>query len=297
MTVARDSGRKREYDRQRMHRLYAEGRTWWQQRDRSFYDSARGLANHSLRMIGNAKARYGVDVADEDSWQAARLNGGRQGLCFHRACVVRKRLDELNGLARVNMSAKVFELRFVLMPEDVAPSSCRRRQRAAGWSTGWNVRRGRWSHSLWPGEYDGLGVPELQAHPGRAWCADKDAFGRACPPGYVGSMSGNVIPLRNRRTSCTTGTTWRDHYPEGRDIFYEGNDPVAFAEQVKVEFGFDPREAQPVHAIWQPHEPYDGWNDQCGWRFHCRPSILTPSTAATASRWGHEGLVSPREWL
>jgi len=37
-----------------------------------------------------------------------------------------------------------------------------------------------------------------------------------------------------------TTTTWRELCPEGRDIFYEGDDPAGFAQQIKAEFGFDP---------------------------------------------------------
>jgi hypothetical protein len=39
----RDIERKRAYDRERMARLHAEGRTWWQQRGRNDYDMLRGM--------------------------------------------------------------------------------------------------------------------------------------------------------------------------------------------------------------------------------------------------------------
>jgi hypothetical protein len=29
-------------------------------------------------------------------------------------------------------------------------------------------------------------------------------------------------------------------FPEGRDLYYEGDDPDGFARQIKAEFGFDP---------------------------------------------------------
>lgn len=34
--------------------------------------------------------------------------------------------------------------------------------------------------------------------------------------------------------------TWASLYPEGRDIFYEGDHPAGFASQIEAEFGFSP---------------------------------------------------------
>jgi hypothetical protein len=33
---------------------------------------------------------------------------------------------------------------------------------------------------------------------------------------------------------------WRELFPKGRRIYYEGDDPQGFAEQIRTEFGFDP---------------------------------------------------------
>ncbi len=38
----------------------------------------------------------------------------------------------------------------------------------------------------------------------------------------------------------TTDTTWRELYPEGRALVYEGNSPEEFRAEIKAEFGFDP---------------------------------------------------------
>lgn len=54
--------------------------------------------------------------------------------------------------------------------------------------------------------------------------------------------------------------TWGELFPDGRDIFYEGNDPEGFVRQIKAEFGFDPSEdprwglehyedGEPVHRV------------------------------------------------
>jgi hypothetical protein len=40
--------------------------------------------------------------------------------------------------------------------------------------------------------------------------------------------------------NSTTETTWRELFPKGRPIFYEGDEPQQFAEEIRTEFGFDP---------------------------------------------------------
>ena len=37
-----------------------------------------------------------------------------------------------------------------------------------------------------------------------------------------------------------TETTWRELCPNGRVLYYEGDDPDGFRAQIKAEFGFDP---------------------------------------------------------
>jgi hypothetical protein len=54
-------------------------------------------------------------------------------------------------------------------------------------------------------------------------------------------------------------TTWHDLFPEGRDIFYEGDDPAGFAAEIRAEFGFDPAA--------DPNWPGDH-------RFRCPPEHL-----------------------
>jgi len=49
---------------------------------------------------------------------------------------------------------------------------------------------------------------------------------------------------------------WSEMMPEGREVFYEGKDPVKFAKEMKKKFGFDPRED-------------DGFNSNHGWNFFC----------------------------
>jgi hypothetical protein len=41
-------------------------------------------------------------------------------------------------------------------------------------------------------------------------------------------------------TTTPTDCTWRELFPEGRDLFYDGDDPDGFAAEIKARFGFDP---------------------------------------------------------
>jgi hypothetical protein len=76
--------------------------------------------------------------------------------------------------------------------------------------------------------------------------------------------------------STTNKTTWRELHPEGRSIFYEGDDPQGFCREIQAEFGFDPS----ADALWEEHASaagYDtsrgfGWETcQCFW---CPPEHL-----------------------
>jgi hypothetical protein len=86
------------------------------------------------------------------------------------------------------------------------------------------------------------------------------------------------------------GTTLRELFPDGRTIFYEGDDPQAFRRQVQAEFGFDPAGAPGVYANnlsgGLPGEDYadlqampaeiksSTWDAEHGWQFHCPPEHL-----------------------
>ena len=52
--------------------------------------------------------------------------------------------------------------------------------------------------------------------------------------------------------TTTTTTTWRELFPEGRHVFYEGDDPEGFCAEINAGFGFDPSN-QACHP------------DGCGW--------------------------------
>src|ERR1022692_2151285 len=64
-------------------------------------------------------------------------------------------------------------------------------------------------------------------------------------------------------------STWSSLFPEGRDIFYEGDDPAGFVWQIRTEFGFSP-------AI-DPHWAAQIEDDTCSFvshRFYCPPEHL-----------------------
>jgi hypothetical protein len=63
--------------------------------------------------------------------------------------------------------------------------------------------------------------------------------------------------------------TWSELFPNGRDIFYEGNDPEGFVTEIKAKFGFDPSKSKP-QGVWASF----GWNKADGYCFFCPPEHL-----------------------
>ena len=59
-------------------------------------------------------------------------------------------------------------------------------------------------------------------------------------------------------------TPWRELFPDGRNIFYEGGDPAGFAREIKVEFGFDPADDPRWHDDRQFHCPAEHLDAICG---------------------------------
>lgn len=56
--------------------------------------------------------------------------------------------------------------------------------------------------------------------------------------------------------------TWSELFPEGRHIFYEGDDPKAFAKEMQEKFGFD------------PSKDNDDWTEERGYCFLCSADCL-----------------------
>ncbi len=55
---------------------------------------------------------------------------------------------------------------------------------------------------------------------------------------------------------------WSELFPNGRHIYYEGDDPPGFAREIKSKFGFD------------PSADNDHWNEESGYCFYCPPEHL-----------------------
>lgn len=70
----------------------------------------------------------------------------------------------------------------------------------------------------------------------------------------------------------TTDTTWRELCPEGRTIFYEGDEPEKFVQEIVAEFGFDPS----ADDLWGIHDagPGHGAFAFVSYGFHCPPQHL-----------------------
>ena len=81
-------------------------------------------------------------------------------------------------------------------------------------------------------------------------------------------------PIRDEAIDAAQ-ITWRELSPNGRCIFYEGDDPDTFVEQVKAEFGFDPTTLLCSWGCWthRGQPPIEMWSH--GRRgFHCPPEHL-----------------------
>lgn len=79
--------------------------------------------------------------------------------------------------------------------------------------------------------------------------------------------------------------TWKELFPQGRLIFYEGDDPEGFVSEIKARFGFDPSLNNPSWGEW-----IDSWTETdptyvetgdktthpgfVGYAFHCPADLL-----------------------
>jgi len=64
-------------------------------------------------------------------------------------------------------------------------------------------------------------------------------------------------------------TTWSSLFPQGRHIFYEGDDSIGFASQIEAEFGFSPA----LDPRWGERIDGDG-PGFISYSFHCPPEHL-----------------------
>ena len=57
-------------------------------------------------------------------------------------------------------------------------------------------------------------------------------------------------------------SVWETLFPNGRDIYYEGEHSETFAAEMVAKFGFDPSSNNP------------NWNRGSGFRFHCPGHLM-----------------------
>src|SRR5262249_31726874 len=71
--------------------------------------------------------------------------------------------------------------------------------------------------------------------------------------------------------------TWKVFFPNGRVIFYEGDDPEAFRKEIIGRFGFDPATASSPPGFdlfgWEP-----AYTAERGYSFHCPAEHLDSIT-------------------
>jgi hypothetical protein len=96
-----------------------------------------------------------------------------------------------------------------------------------------------------------------------------------CAVGYVRLVGKSRFAAVDRGES-----TWAELFPQGRTIFYEGDDPEGFRRQIKDEFAFDVADlpgrhivtGEPMAGTWGKWIPCDDSNPEDGFRsysFHC----------------------------
>jgi hypothetical protein len=79
------------------------------------------------------------------------------------------------------------------------------------------------------------------------------------------------------RPTITPLPRWRDLYPNGRILYYEGDDPEGSAATIKAEFGFDVTQGGEFHHIDEhghDHGYWWAWTEEAGFSFECPPEHL-----------------------
>ncbi len=94
-------------------------------------------------------------------------------------------------------------------------------------------------------------------------------------PGSVLSKDGD------RCAAWLADINWAKLFPEGRDLYYEGERPEEIAEAIREEFGFDPS----ADPLWGKQiEGGDGQAGFTSYGFHCSAEKLDAMYAMHGSR-------------
>lgn len=65
--------------------------------------------------------------------------------------------------------------------------------------------------------------------------------------------------------------TWQELFPKGREIYYDGDQPAEFVEEIRAEFAFDPSADEYWGVLIPGDDPHDAF---FSYSFHCPPGIL-----------------------
>jgi hypothetical protein len=81
----------------------------------------------------------------------------------------------------------------------------------------------------------------------------------------------HVITRNDDGTLTYRQIPWSEIYPEGRELFYEGDDPAGFAAEINLNYDLDPA----ASPNWGVHIPAsDGLNAFTSYAFHCPAKYL-----------------------
>jgi hypothetical protein len=65
--------------------------------------------------------------------------------------------------------------------------------------------------------------------------------------------------------------SWVELFPGGRHIYYEGDDPTGFVQEIKDKFGFDPSASESWGEMYPDDE---GGEDLVNYSFDCPAHLL-----------------------
>ncbi len=74
-----------------------------------------------------------------------------------------------------------------------------------------------------------------------------------------------ILPARPR---------WSEMFPDGRTIFYEGDNPARFAPTIRTEFGFDPTRDEGWGVLIDPADFGRSAEPHTLYQFFCPPEHL-----------------------
>jgi len=88
--------------------------------------------------------------------------------------------------------------------------------------------------------YGTEGLPLTRLLRGLIFSADLLLHGAPGVAREIAASGGPSTEATGLASARIAGRTWSGLFPEGRDIFYEGEDPTGFVSQIRTEFGFSP---------------------------------------------------------